>query len=403
MTGTGPSQTVNAGVVILGGGVAALWTAHALRRAGHDVALLSNTDLGVGQTLAAQGVIHGGLKYALAGKLTDSSEALADMPDRWRRSLSGDGEIDLHDVSILSETQILWSLPQVVSKVVAFFGSQALRNRAGSLARKDFPPPFDSPLYRGHLFELGEMVVDPVGLVASLAKGLRDQIWKWPGQAEWRRDESGNITEAIFPDETGQLVTLRAGQWILAAGAGNGALLQAMGRTSPAMQLRPLHQVVIRAEALTSLYSVCIGTGPKPPVVTTTHTSSDGRRLWYAGGDLAESGVGRSPSAQIDFARDRFAEWLPWLDLRKAEWATVRVDRAEPATGTGDRPPGAFVDRRQNVTTVWPTKLALAPNLADQVVASLGNPEASSSPASGIGLQTLRLPRPGIGKAPWDL
>ena len=401
MSGTGPTPTVNAGVVILGGGIAALWTAHALRRAGHDVAVLTSTDLGVGQTLAAQGVIHGGLKYALAGKLTDSSEALAEMPDRWRRSLSGDGEIDLRGVEILSETQILWSLPQVMSRVVAFFGSQALRNRAAPLARKDFPPPFDTPHYRGQLFELGEMVVDPVGLIATLAKPLATQLWKWPGQAEWIRDASGRITEAVFPDEAGQPVSLRAEHWILAAGAGNGALLQAMGRTAPAMQLRPLHQVVIRSNDLPPLYSVCIGTGAKPPVVTTTHTASDGTRLWYIGGDLAETGVVRSPAAQIDIARARFAELLPWLDLRTAEWETIRVDRAEPATGTGDRPPGAFVQQDGNVITVWPTKLALAPNLADQVVAALGPPKPM--PRELTGWDDLLLPRPAPGRAPWDL
>jgi len=397
-----PIQTVNTGVVILGGGIAALWTAHLLRRAGHSVVVLTNSDWGAGQTLAAQGVIHGGLKYALGGKLTDSSEALAAMPDRWRKSLAGEGEVDLRGVTVLSETQILWSLPQVVSKVVAFFGSQALRNRAGALPRKDFPAPFDTPSYRGQLFELGEMVVDPVSLVATLAAPLDGCSRKWGGSAEWREDESGRITEAIFPDASGQLVSLRAHHWVLAAGAGNAALLQSMGRDAPAMQLRPLHQVVIRSAKLPPLYSVCIGTGPKPPVVTTTHTASDGTRLWYVGGDLAETGVDRSETAQIDYARSRFKELLPWLDLQGAEWGTIRVDRAEPHTGTGDRPPGAYVHHQGNVVTVWPTKLALAPNLASQVLAIVQNSGGKPSEVAPE-LGTLNLPGPAVGKAPWDL
>jgi hypothetical protein len=167
------------------------------------------------------------------------------------------------------------------------------------------------------------------------------------------------------------------------------------------MQLRPLHQVVIRSNDLPPLYSVCIGTGAKPPVVTTTHTASDGTRLWYIGGDIAETGVERTPAAQIDFARARFAELLPWLDLRAAEWETIRVERAEPATGTGDRPPGAFVQQDGNVITVWPTKLALAPNLADQVVAALGTP--TPMPRELTGWDALLLPRPAPGRAPWDL
>lgn len=396
-----PFPSVQTDVAILGGGIAALWTAHLLQKAGFGVVLLTNSDWGTGQTLAAQGVIHGGLKYALGGKLTDSSEALAAMPDRWRRSLSGDGEIDLRGVQVLSDTQILWSLPQVVSKVVAFFGSQALRNRAGALPRKDYPAPFDTPHYRGQLFELGEMVVDPVSLVATLVRPLAPSARKWSGTAQWQTDGE-QVSQATFANPTGNQVRIAARHWILAAGAGNAALLRSLGRESPAMQLRPLHQVVIRSPKLPPLYSVCIGTGAKPPVVTTTHTASDGTPLWYVGGDLAETGVERSESAQIDFAQSRFRELLPWLDLSGAEWSTIRVDRAEPHTGTGDRPPGAFVHQQGNVLTVWPTKLALAPNLATQVLALL---EASGAPRSGLApdLSCLDLPLPAVAKAPWDL
>lgn len=393
---------VQADVAILGGGIAALWTAHLLRSVGYGVIVLTNAPWGTGQTLAAQGVIHGGLKYALGGKLTDSSEALAAMPGRWSLSLAGNGEIDLRGVTVLSPSQILWSLPQVVSKVIAFFGSQSLRNRAGAIPRKDYPPPFQSPDYHGQLFELGEMVVDPVSLVAALAAPLQHCARQWNGSAQWNTEPDGQITEALFPDPSGRPIALRARHWVLAAGAGNAPLLRSMNRRGPDMQLRPLHQVVIRSAKLPPLYSVCIGHGIKPPVVTTTHTASDGTPLWYVGGDLAETGVERSESAQIDFARARFRELLPWLDLGGAEWATIRVDRAEPRTGTGDRPPGAFVHQQGNVLTVWPTKLALAPNLATQVLDLLAKAEA---PPSGgvVGLETLNLPVPVLAKAPWDL
>lgn len=396
-----PTPRIETDVAILGGGIAALWTAHVLRDAGFGVAVFTNADWGAGQTLAAQGVIHGGLKYALGGKLTDSSEALAAMPGRWRQSLAGKGEIDLRGVTVLSPSQILWSLPQVLSKVVAFFGSQSLRNRAGALAREDYPPPFQHPDYRGQLFELDEMVVDPVTLVAALAGPLQDCARKWNGTASWNTDPAGRITEAVFPDASGRPVTLRARHWVLAAGAGNGDLLRSMGRQGPAMQLRPLHQVIIRSRRLPPLFSVCIGTGIKPPVVTTTHIASDGTPLWYVGGDLAETGVERSESAQIDFARARFRELLPWLDLADAGWATLRVDRAEPRTGSGERPPGAFVDHRENVFTVWPTKLALAPDLASQVHHLLRNAEPHPS-GRVTGLEAFNLHVPAPAKAPWD-
>ena len=84
------STQIRYDAVILGGGVAALWTANALKGAGRSVLILTNSALGEGQSLAAQGVIHGGLKYAVGGKLTDSSEALAAMPARWLAAMRGE-------------------------------------------------------------------------------------------------------------------------------------------------------------------------------------------------------------------------------------------------------------------------------------------------------------------------
>jgi glycerol-3-phosphate dehydrogenase len=398
---TTDSSQATTDVVVAGGGVAALWTAQALRRAGHRVLVFTDRDWGSGQTLAAQGVIHGGLKYALAGKLTESSESLAGMPERWSRALAGEGDADLRAVTVLSPTQILWSLPGAVSQIVAFFGSQALRNRATPLRRGAYPPPFDHPDYRGRLFELGEQVLDPVSLVTSLAVPLAESSWVWPADGVvWERDASGDVTAATFPDRSGNRLRIQARWWVFAAGAGNAGLLRGLGRTQPEMQRRPLHQVVIRHPDLPPLYSVCIGSGAKPPVVTTTHFGSDGCPLWYVGGELAETGIHRSEGEQIDFSRKRFAELLPWLDLRGADWGTVRVDRAEPRTGTGERPPGAFVHREGNVLTAWPTKLALAPDLADQVLRHLG-PSPGDVPRSGT--VSWDLPRPRVGKAPWDL
>ena len=47
-------------VVIFGGGAAGLWTLDELHRAGRSVVLLESGDLGAGQTIASQGIIHGG-------------------------------------------------------------------------------------------------------------------------------------------------------------------------------------------------------------------------------------------------------------------------------------------------------------------------------------------------------
>ncbi|MDF1826125.1 MAG: FAD-dependent oxidoreductase [Verrucomicrobiales bacterium] len=392
------TRTITADTVIIGGGVAALWTANVLKGAGQSVAVLTNSPLGAGQSLAAQGVIHGGLKYAVGGKLTDSSEALADMPARWLAALRGEGPVDLSGAKLLCDHQLMWSLPNVISKTVGFFGSKAVRGRSGSIPREDYPPIFDTPEYKGKLFRIDEPVVDPVSIIRELAKGVADEtrLIDWNENASLKVS-NGDIDAIELTELTGSKVQLKAEQFLLAAGAGNGELLSQTGITEPSMQRRPLHQLIVRKRGLPEFYSVCVGTGPKPPMVSTTHVDSEGRTVWYIGGDIAEqAGVERSEAEQIKAGQAMFAKLLPWIDLTGAEWFTWRGDRAEPLTGTGDRPPGAYLKRAGNVLISWPTKLALTPNLADQVLAQCQGPGTCPT-------FELDLPRPAPGKAPWDL
>ncbi|MEX2581578.1 MAG: FAD-dependent oxidoreductase [Verrucomicrobiales bacterium] len=391
-------QPASFDTVIIGGGVAALWTANELKQAGQSVLVLSRSALGEGQSLAAQGVIHGGLKYAVGGKLTDSSEALAGMPSRWLRALRGEGSVDLGGAEILSDHQVLWSLPNVVGRAVGFFGSKAVRGRAEAIPRDEYPSIFDTPEYRGRLFRIDEPVVDPVSVIRELARPVEDETYLVDWETNARLEcGGGNIDGIVLKDRAGVETRVTAGTFVLAAGAGNGDLLSEIGAESPAMQRRPLHQLIVRKPGLPDFYSVCAGTGAKPPLVTTTHTDSRGRRIWYVGGDIAEqAGVERGEAEQIAAGKALFAKLLPWVDLSGAEWFTWRGDRAEPHTGTGDRPAGAFCRRIGNVLVAWPTKFALAPDLADRVLSET----RASGKASAV---SIDLPRPGIGTAPWDL
>jgi glycerol-3-phosphate dehydrogenase len=57
-------------LLIVGGGAAGLWILDTLFWRGARAVLLENDCLGSGQTISAQGIIHGGLKYTLQGSLT---------------------------------------------------------------------------------------------------------------------------------------------------------------------------------------------------------------------------------------------------------------------------------------------------------------------------------------------
>ncbi|HCC44093.1 MAG TPA: FAD-binding oxidoreductase, partial [Gammaproteobacteria bacterium] len=50
-------------IAILGGGIAGLWLLNLLVSRGYSVVLLEKEALGAGQTIASQGMIHGGVKY----------------------------------------------------------------------------------------------------------------------------------------------------------------------------------------------------------------------------------------------------------------------------------------------------------------------------------------------------
>src|SRR5690606_3639182 len=98
-------HTVPVDIALFGGGIAGLWLARLLTQRGYSCVLLERDTLGGQQTLLSQGILHGGLKYALGGALSQESEAIAGMPDRWRASLAGEGDLDLRGVKVLSDTQ----------------------------------------------------------------------------------------------------------------------------------------------------------------------------------------------------------------------------------------------------------------------------------------------------------
>ena len=91
--------------VIFGGGIAGLWLLDELRRGGYSAVLLESRALGSGQTVASQGIIHGGLKYTLSGMLTKSAANISEMPGLWRECFAGQSEHeslqDNHPVELL--------------------------------------------------------------------------------------------------------------------------------------------------------------------------------------------------------------------------------------------------------------------------------------------------------------
>src|SRR5262245_24309151 len=95
-------------VLVFGGGSAGLWTLDLLSRQGVSAILLEAGELGQGQTVASQGIIHGGLKYTLQGLLTASAASISEMPGLWRDCLEGRREPHLTATRVRSPHCHLW-------------------------------------------------------------------------------------------------------------------------------------------------------------------------------------------------------------------------------------------------------------------------------------------------------
>ena len=370
-------RTIDLDALVIGGGIAGLWAAQALRARGHVVAVVEQDALGAGQTLAAQGIVHAGMKYALKGQRTAAADAVAAMPARWRAALAGEGDVDLRDARRLAEHCWLWADSTLAGYFAQLFAPHLLQDRAEPVARAHWPAFLTDSAFDGFVLRLDEPVLDMHSVVTALAAQLQGLVIREP-------EVAGRLvrSDAGVGLDLGDTL-LRARRLVLCAGAGNAALLSAIGADGPRMQLRPLHQVCAELPLGHDVFGHCLSgqRSTEPPITITTHGLADPeaslepagqvRRL-YLGGALASRGVERDPIAQIDEARHLLARALPGVEIDAAHFSTLRVDRAEPEMPARRRPDDAFLAQDGAVLTAWPTKMTLAPALADRIVAAVG-------------------------------
>ena len=398
-------------VVIFGGGGAGLWLLDELARRGHQTLLLEAHELGGGQTVNSQGIIHGGFKYSLDGLLSASARATRAMPDLWRRCLAGaapcgagagggrgGGGPDLSRTHMRAQHCHIWRTATLKSRLALLAARAGLQTPVTRLDRDARPAILagcPEPVVR-----LDEPVIDPPGFVADLADRHRDRIVKIDAEEGLAFDAGtpGTLEGVrLQMPQAGEPLELRPRKVVLTAGAGNAGLREQLGLPAGVMQRRPLHMTVARGK-LDDLNGHCID-GARTRVTITSTKDEAGTTVWQIGGQIAEDGVEMEPAALIEHARAELVKVLPGFDPAGTEWFTYRIDRAEASMSGGFRPSDVHCLEEGDVITAWPTKLALVPRLAYEVAERIG-PPAETEPIDMTGLEGL--PRPQVAKPIWE-
>lgn len=392
---------IDVDLAILGGGIAGLWLLREATERGYACVLVESDTLGAGQSIVSQGILHGGVKYTLDGIFSSSADAIREMPTRWLASLSGQRSPDLRAAALRADHCHLWRTSSL-SSIAGMIGAKVgLRVRPARLEKLDWPAALAG--CPGEVFRLDEPVIDVGAVLSALAAPVEGCMVRG---ALTRADLIGfgsvtslfveHAAESQGPTE-GPTVEIRPRNVILTAGAGNAALRGKFGLAQDAMQRRPLHMVMARGR-LPTLNGHCTDGAATRVTITTARDSAD-RTVWQIGGQLAEAGVPMETPDLVRYARDEIAAVLPGVNLATVEWSGYRIDRAEAATESGKRPTGVWVERSRNVITAWPTKLVLAPRLADEVLALCDKPAGNQKEAAAA---LAGLPRPAVAQPPWE-
>jgi glycerol-3-phosphate dehydrogenase len=390
------SAVIRIDLLIVGGGISGLWILNRAIKAGYSALLIEKGELGGGQSVHSQGIIHGGTKYALDGSFTRAATAIAGMPERWRQCLAGQGELDLTAAQKLSDETYFWSQASLGARMTSFLASKALRGRVDAVKPAERPPIFRDRAFSGSLYRLAEPVLHVPSVIEALAAPVADHIRMVDAAQLTISETSSGGFDISLPGLVDH--TLNVSRIVITAGGGFPEIAERFGLQAPQMQLRPLHMVIAEHGLPDRLFGHCIGTSSVPLLSITSHPAREGRQAWYMGGGLAETGVPRERDEQIAIAKETVARLLPWVDLGKASWDTLRIDRAEPATQMKARPDTGYAEAVGLLIVAWPTKLTLAPDLAETVLGMLPPPRPDSS---GLEL-AASLPRPDVARPVWE-
>jgi glycine/D-amino acid oxidase-like deaminating enzyme len=383
-----PIPSARYDIVICGGGVAGLWLLNVLTAEGFGVLLVEKESTGGTQTIASQGMIHGGQRYLLSANPSAHADIVASAPARWNACLEGRGELDLRQVRILSETQLMWPIGGQLSHLALNAAKHTLKAKMRKISVDTVPKALVGSI-GGTIYELPEKVLDIASLVDVLSAPHIVRILKGRVDALTR---DGNINISGH--------SIRAQAIICAAGLGNEELLLSLEAGKQRSQRRPIRQVMVKPMPF-PLYGHGVSSSFKPRITVTSHPLPSGDYVWYLGGALADDVLSFSDDEAISFAKREMASLFVNLEWAGKLWSVWDGVRAEAYCPTGRLPNGPVIQEYDNVLVVWPTKLTLTPLLGDQLLARLarkGTRPKYSCPTS----LPVNLTSPPAATVPWE-
>lgn len=358
-------------IAIFGAGIAGLWLLHTLKQRGYDVILIERKSIGCGQTIAAQGIIHSGLKFSLAGKVSSLAQSISAMPDRWRDHL----KTDLHAAKLNAKSHQLLIPQGFFGGLTKLVAQQALGNNVHEITQDNWTQDIKSSGFKGSLIYMDEPVLDVPSLIKALAEPYRDCIKK--------ADET--VLNIITPKLS-----------IFTCAESNHEIAKAQKQNDGLeTQKRPLLQGMMK-NAPFPLYGHLVGKTDKPIISITTHKTSNNELVWYLGGGVAERPTNANPFDIYQESLKAFKKYLPNIDFSNAQWAVLPINRIEGKSSTdGWMPDTPTIHRTNNALYCWPTKMTFAPLLGDLVLKEI-NFEPSKTQTK------IDLQNADYAQTPWD-
>lgn len=355
-------------VLIVGGGILGLWLLRLLHLAGIKAILIEKNALGSKQTIASQGMIHGGQRYNLLGKVSNHAKLISKMRDHWIDCLNGREKIDLTQTQVLANDQNIISKHSMFNQFSMNFAKLWMQNKMKEIDKTVLPQYLKQ--YDYFFYQLAEPVVGVKSLISNLSQPLEKYIFKANIQEVVFKNNQENQQkiDSVFCDIDGEKLNIKANYFCFTAGEGNFELLKKMNfNPKNLMQTRALRQFIVKGVDC-DLYAHLLGfdgIDARPSLTISTHQSNDGEKCWYVGGKIATDSLHLSESEAINLLKNKLKNCFPNMNFAKTKMQCFDINRAEIKAKDFLMPDKPKIQKLFiNAGLAFPIKLTLAPLVA---------------------------------------